>query len=111
MNNGISMKAILVSGMVGLCAIATAISPAEARDGRNAAAAAGAIGGLAAGAAIGAAASQPRYYDPAPRRTYYAPVRERRVIVDEGDEEDCVVRTRRVYVNGAMRVRRVTVCD
>jgi hypothetical protein len=111
MNNKISLKGIFAAGIVAAGAIATVAMPAEARDGRNAAAAAaGVVGGLAAGAAIGAA-TQPRYYDPGPSPGYYAPVRERRVVVEEGNDEDCYVRTRRVYVNGVMRVRRVTVCE
>jgi hypothetical protein len=82
--------------------LAPMTAPAQAKDGRNAAAVAGAAAGFAAGAALGAAAaSQPHYHA--------APVRERRVVVED-DVEDCVVRTRRVYVNGVMRVRRETVC-
>jgi hypothetical protein len=108
MNNGLTLKAKLAAGVVALTAIAAASVPAEARDGRNAAAAAGVVGGLAAGAAIGAA-TQPRVYDTGPS---YERVRERRrVIVEQDDDEECVERTRRVYVNGVMRVRRSTVCN
>jgi uncharacterized membrane protein YebE (DUF533 family) len=107
MNNGISLKAKMAAGVVALAAIAVSAAPVEARDGRNAAAAAGVVGGLAAGAAIGAA-TQPRYYE---GQRAYAPVRERRVIVEDDNSDDCYVRTRRVYVNGVMRVRRATVCE
>jgi hypothetical protein len=48
-----------------------AIVPAPAQAGNGGAVAAGVIGGLAAGAIIGSAASQPRYYEPAP--VYVAP--------------------------------------
>ena len=109
MSNGISLKAKLAAGVVALAAIAVSAAPVEARDGQNAAAAAGVVGGLAAGAAIGAA-TQPRYYEGRPARAY-APVRERRVIVEDDDNEECFVKTRRVYVNGVMRVRRSTVCE
>jgi hypothetical protein len=108
MNNGMSLTAKLAAGALALASVAVGVAPAEAKDGRNAAAAAGVIGGIAAGAAIGAAA-QPRYYDPAPAYGAY-PVRERRVIVED-DGEECYEKTRRVYVNGVMRVRRTTVCN
>jgi outer membrane lipoprotein SlyB len=103
MNGGVPLKATLMAGVVSLAAIAVQMTPAQAAEGRNAAAIAGAVGGFAAGAVVGSAAAQPRYYA--------APVRERRVIVEEDDDEECVVRTRRVYVNGVMRTRRVTVCE
>jgi hypothetical protein len=111
-NNGISLTATLAAGVIALATVAVGTVPAEARDGQNAAAAAGVIGGLAAGAAIGAA-TQPRYYETRPAYGYgaYEPVREWRVIVQEDDDEECHVRTRRVYVNGVMRVRRTTVCE
>jgi uncharacterized membrane protein YebE (DUF533 family) len=110
MNNGISLKAKMAAGVVALAAIAVSAAPVEARDGRNAAAAAGVVGGLAAGAAIGAA-TQPRYYEGRPAYGGYAPVRERRVVVEDDDNGECFVKTRRVYVNGVMRVRRSTVCE
>jgi hypothetical protein len=110
MNNGISLKAKMAAGVVALAAIAVSAAPVEARDGRNAAAAAGVVGGLAAGAAIGAA-TQPRYYEGGPAYGAYAPVRERRVVVEDDDNGECYVKTRRVYVNGVMRVRRSTVCE
>ncbi len=111
MNNGISLTAKLAAGVVALAAVAGGSLPAEARDGRNAAAAAGVIGGLAAGAAIGAA-TQPQVYETRPAYGGYAPVRERRrVVIEEDAGEECVERTRRVYVNGVMRVRRSTVCE
>ena len=59
---------VLVAAAVAGAAILPA--PAEAR-GNGGAVAAGIIGGLAAGAIIGSAASQPRYYAPAP--VYMAP--------------------------------------
>jgi hypothetical protein len=98
-----ALKATLISGALAIFAFGPMTGPAQAMDGHNAAAAAaaGVVGGIGAGAAIGAAASQPHQY-------YVPPVRERRVVV--AGDEDCVVRTRRVYVNGVMRVRRETVC-
>ena len=110
MNNGISLKAKMAAGVVALAAVAVSAAPVEARDGRNAAAAAGVVGGLAAGAAIGAA-TQPHYYEGRPAYGAYAPVRERHVIVEDDNDDGCYVRTRRVYVNGVMRVRRATVCE
>ena len=62
----------MTRGLIVLVAAATmgaAIAPAQA--GNGGAVAAGVIGGLAAGAIIGSAASQPRYYEPAP--VYVAP--------------------------------------
>src|SRR3954465_14523802 len=110
MNNGILSKAKWAAGVVGLAAVAVSTSPVEARNGRNAAAAAGVVGGLAAGAAIGAA-TQSRSYDEQPAYGAYGPVRERRVVVEDDDNGDCYVKTRRVYVNGVMHVRRSTVCQ
>jgi hypothetical protein len=109
MKNKTSLKPIVLAAVAALAGVAVSSAPSQARDGRNAAAAAGVVGGIAAGAAIAGAASQPRYVEPG--YGYYAPVRERRVIVDEDDGQDCYVRTRRVYVNGVMRVRRTTVCE
>jgi hypothetical protein len=63
----------MTRGLIVLVAAATmaaAVSPASA-GGNGGAVAAGIIGGLAAGAIIGSAASQPRYYEPAP--VYVAP--------------------------------------
>jgi hypothetical protein len=64
----------MTRGLIVLVAAATmgaAIVPAPAQAGNGGAVAAGVIGGLAAGAIIGSAASQPRYYEPAP--VYVAP--------------------------------------
>jgi hypothetical protein len=107
MFNGLTFKTKLAAAVVALATVASGSLAAEARDGRNAAAAAGVIGGLAAGAAIGAA-TQPRYYEPAPAYPAYGPRYHRRVIVDEGD--DCFVRTSRYVANGVEHVRRRTVC-
>jgi hypothetical protein len=52
------LRATLISGAVAVFG-AGAFVPAQAEDGRNAAAVAGAIGGLAAGAAIGSAGPRP----------------------------------------------------
>jgi hypothetical protein len=63
---GTMIKTILI-GTVAAATLAVGITnPAHAENGRNAAAAAGAIGGFALGAAI---ASQPRTYEPG----YYGP--------------------------------------
>ncbi|MGE0565766.1 MAG: hypothetical protein AB7O50_14755 [Pseudolabrys sp.] len=67
------IKSLTAVGAAGLVALATAMSPAEAKDGRNAAA----IGGFVAGAAVGAAVANsgrgyyagPGYYEP----DYYGP--------------------------------------
>jgi hypothetical protein len=104
MLNANLLRATLISGAVAVLA-AGAVAPAQAEDGRNAAAIAGAIGGFAAGAAVGG----PRYYDPpytASTRVY----RDRRVIVD--DEPGCrmVVRQRVNRFGERVTVRR-EVCD
>jgi|RhiMetdeSRZDD1v2_1073273.scaffolds.fasta_scaffold2712934_1 hypothetical protein len=95
-------KATLISGAMAILALGATVSPSQAENGRNAAAIAGAVGGFAAGAAVGSAGAHDPYYT--------GSVRQRRVIVEDNDE-DCVVRTRRVYVNGVMQVRRETVCQ
>jgi hypothetical protein len=96
-----SFKATLISGAVAILALGATVTPSQAENGRNAAAIAGAVGGFAAGAAVGAAGRHDPYYT--------GSVRQRRVIVED-DGEDCVVRTKRVYVNGVMKVRRQEVC-
>ena len=96
-----SLKATLISGALAILALGSTVSPSQAEDGRNAAAIAGAVGGFAAGAAVGSAGARDPYYT--------GSVRQRRVIVED-DNEDCVMRTKRVYVNGEMRVRREEVC-
>jgi hypothetical protein len=78
-------------------ALAAAPAPAEARNGVNAALAAGAVGGLALGAMI---ASQPR--------AYAAPVYGGPVYVSE---PDCYVVKRRVWTDFGWRTVRQTVCD
>ena len=97
-----SLKATMISGALAILALGSAVSPSQAENGRNAAAIAGAVGGFAAGAAVGSAAGQDPYYT--------GSVRQRRVIVED-DNEDCIVRTKRVYVNGVMHVRREKVCE
>ena len=92
--------------MKGLTAGATALvltlatMPAQAEQGRNAAAAAGAIGGFALGAAV---ASQPR-----PRAYYPGP---QSFSVYEDDPSECRVVTRRVCDGYSCRTRRTEVCD
>jgi hypothetical protein len=106
MNNASSLRIKLSAGIVALATVAAGSFPAQARDGRNAAAAAGVIGGLAAGAAIGAA-TQPRPYGPAPVYPAYEPRYHSRV---EVDDDECFVRARRYVVNGVEHIRRRTVC-
>ncbi len=95
------MKRFIGLSLVAACLMAG--SPASARDGQNAAAAAlGVVGGLALGAAI---ASQPP-----------APVYVRRpapVYVETYEEEPVCVVKRRRYVDefGDVTVRRVKICD
>ncbi|MHB2168180.1 hypothetical protein [Alsobacter sp. R-9] len=73
----------------------------------GAAAAVGAIGGLALGAAI--AGSRPAYAYPAPAPVYAAPP-PRPVYMEP--EPECYVRRQRVWVEGwGWEVRRVRVCD
>ncbi|MFO1148390.1 MAG: hypothetical protein U1E62_08435 [Alsobacter sp.] len=85
--------------------VATAPLPAQAAQGRNAAAAAGAVGGLALGAALGAAASQPRTVT-SPGGMIYE---ERGPVVSD---EECMVTRQRVWVDGyGWRVVRREVCE
>jgi hypothetical protein len=97
------LRTTVVSAALAVFAVG-ASAPAQAEDGRNAAAVAGAIGGFAAGAAVGG----PRHYDPpytATTRVY----RDRRVIVDE---PDCrMVVTKRVNRFGERVTVRREVCD
>ncbi len=91
---------ILATGAALASVIAFTAIPAQAEHGRNAAAAAGAIGGLAVGAAVAGAASQPRYYD-APPAGYY----------DDGGYS-CHYERRQVMIDAARyRWQRVRVCD
>lgn len=90
----------LIAGTVACGALASTMMPASAEHGRNGAAAAGAIGGLAVGAAIGAAASQPRYtgaarYEYEDQPAYVCHHERRRVYGDDG----------RIYI------RKVRVCE
>jgi hypothetical protein len=104
MLNGNLLRATLISGAVAGFATG-AVAPAQAEDGRNAAAIAGAIGCFAAGAAVGG----PRYYDP-PHTATTRVYRDRRVIVD--DEPDCrMVVTKRVNRFGERVTVRREVCD
>lgn len=114
------------SGLLATLAIAgfaaVAASPAEAQYyHRNrgwspgAAAAVGAVGGLALGAALAAPRPAYGYYAPAPAYGYYAPrpvyvAPPRPVYVEPAPE--CFVRRERVWVPGwGWRVQRVRVCD
>ena len=75
-------------------------APASAERGRNAAAAAGAIGGLALGAVVGSALAAPRPVYVAPAPIYAEPV------------EECYVRRVRVWVPGlGWEFRRRTICE
>ena len=89
-----TIRPTIIGALALASALAVTVQPAAARDGRNAALAAGAIGGFALGAA--AAASQPHYYGPA---------------YDAGP--DCYVESRRVWDDryGTYRVRRIRVCE
>jgi hypothetical protein len=97
-------KATLVGGVAATLAMGAAASSVQAAEGRNAAAIAGAVGGLAVGSALAGGG-----YAAPPARV----VRERRVIVeDEADDEVCEVQVRRTYVDGVgYRTRRVRVCE
>ena len=99
------LRTTVVSAALALFAAGSSFTPAQAEDGRNAAAIAGAIGGFAAGAAVGG----PRYYDP-PHTATTRVYRERRVVVD--DEPACrtVVR-KRVNEFGERGTVRREICD
>jgi hypothetical protein len=100
MSSSSVLRTTVISAALAVFAAGASFAPAQAEDGRNAAAIAGAIGGFAAGAAVGG----PRY-DAGPRV-----VRERRVIVD--DEPDCrMVVTKRVNRYGERVTVRREVCD
>ena len=102
------LRTTVVSAAVALFAAGASVAPAQAEDGRNAAAIAGAIGGFAAGAAVGSGAGGPRYYDP-PRTATTRIYRERRVVVDE-PECRTIVRKRVNEFGERVTVRR-EVCD
>jgi hypothetical protein len=98
-----STKAVSVAVALSLASVAAA--PVKAENGRNGAAAAGAIGGFAAGALLGGALAQPRGYvvQPAPPPP---------VTVYEEVEPACRVIIRREYdPYGYPRRVRTTVCD
>lgn len=110
--------------IVGPFALATMVctsllpTPASAEMSPGAAAAIGALGGLAVGGVIGhSMASGPyhpgkRVYTAPPPPVYYAPPPPRRVYVSEEVESRCFVKRRR-YVDefGDVIVRRVRICD
>jgi hypothetical protein len=103
------MNRFIGLSLVAACLVAG--TPASARDGQNAAAAAlGVVGGLALGAAI---ASQP----PAPvygrRPTPVYVHRPAPVYVETYEEEPVCVIKRRRYVDefGDVTIRRVKICD
>jgi hypothetical protein len=84
--------------------LAAAPAPSQASEGRNAAAAAGAVGGLALGAALGAA-SQPRTITSPGGMVY----EERGPAYSD---EECYVTRRRVWVDGyGWRMVRRQVCE
>ncbi len=91
-----TIRTTIIGALALASAAAIAVQPVEARDGRNAALAAGAIGGFALGAA--AAASGP-YAAPGAYAYEAGP--------------DCYVESRRVWddYRGVWRVRRIRVCD
>jgi hypothetical protein len=95
------MKPLAVAVTVSLFA-----APASAEGGRNAAAAAGAIGGLAVGTMLGSALAAPRPAYVAPPPVYVAPSP---VYVEP---EECYVRRERVWVPGwGWELRRRTICE
>ena len=97
---------------IGAAALAASSLPVTAAEGRNTAAVAGALGGLAVGTMLGSAlaAPQPVQIAPQPRAVYVAP---QPVYVEpvEVVEEECHIRRERVYVSGhGWEVRRSRVC-
>ena len=108
------MKNILTSTLIvaGLAGATLMPAPALAKDGQNAAFAAGAAAGVVGGAIIGSAASRPSYgagYGPGYGAGYgygAAPT----VVYDE--PQRCYIRKQRVYDwrIDAYRIRRVEVC-
>ena len=92
-----TIRTTIIGALALASGAAIALQPVEARDGRNAALAAGAIGCFALGAA---AASQPHYYGGPGAYAY-----------DAGP--DCYVESRRVWDDryGTYRVRRIRVCE
>jgi hypothetical protein len=84
------------------------VAPASAEGGRNGAAAAGAVGGLALGAMLGSALAAPRPVYVAPRPVYVAPA----PVYVEPAAEECYVSRERVWVPGwGWEMRRRTVCE
>jgi hypothetical protein len=84
------VSAIAVSALAGASLVTTT---AQAREGRNAAFAAGAAAGVVGGALL----AQPGYAEP--RRVYVEP------------EEECYVRRKVTWRGNTKIVRRVRVCD
>lgn len=92
------LKTITIAAVAAFT-FAVAAAPAQARDGRNGAAAAGIIGGIAAGAIIG---SQINRNDGYRDNRYRARARYRECRIERHDYEDRY---------GRLHVRRVKVCD
>jgi hypothetical protein len=90
------VSTIALSALAGASMVTTT---AQAREGRNAAFAAGAAAGVVGGALL----AQPRYGEP---RYYGEP---RRVYVEP--EEECFVRRKVTWRGNTKIVRRVRVCD
>ena len=105
MSSSSVLRTTVISAALAVFAAGASFAPAQAEDGRDAAAIAGAIGGFAAGAAVGG----PRYYDP-PHTATTRVYRDRRVVVE--DEPDCrTVVTKRVNRYGERVTVRREVCD
>ncbi|MDB5511393.1 MAG: hypothetical protein JWR08_876 [Enterovirga sp.] len=111
---------IRLVGPLAIAMVASSLvtSPASAEMSPGAAAAVGALGGLAVGGVIGGAMASGPYYPgkrvytaPPPPPVYYAPP-PRRVYVSEEVEPRCYVKRRR-YVDefGDVIVRRIRICD
>jgi hypothetical protein len=86
------------AALIGALALASLATPAGAAEGRNAAAAAGAVGGFA----LGTLAAQPHYgYPPPPPRAY----------VYEDEPATCYVSRRRVWDGYGWVMQRRRVCE
>lgn len=85
------------AALIGAVALTSMAAPAGAAEGRNAAAAAGAVGGFA----LGTLAAQPRYGYPPPPRAY----------VYEDEPETCYVSRRRVWNGYQWVMQRRRVCE
>ena len=100
------MRAVVALPII---ALALASTPASAEGGRNAALAAGAIGGLAIGGLLGSAIAAPR-----PVYVEHAPVvvRRRPVYVERVYADECFTSREQVWVPGwGWEVRRRTICE